>query len=135
MATTAGDWLEIKVDHPTLGQHTFYPKSNEGSNFVKGGIRTNDDDNQTASGDPIWQMNFVRGSLEVVIADDMNVRLDSDFANQLTASPVDGNWTCSHINGSIWGFSGRPVGDITTDTNAGTFTLKIAYAGKPNKIG
>ena len=129
MATGAGDWLEIRVTHPTLGPHTFYPKANEGNNFDKGGIRTNDDASQIAgSGEMIYQMNQVRGSLEITCADDANVRKDSDFANALSASPVEASWVCSHINGSTWGFNGKPVGDIVTDTNAGTFAMKLAFA-------
>lgn len=135
MATIGGDWLEIKVNHPTLGEHTFYPKSNEGSTFDPGGIRTNDDANQvTGAQEAIWQKNMARGFLEVVIANDPNSREDWLFANNLTASPVDASYTASHIGGTIWGFNGMPVGDVAPDFNAATMTLKIAITGKPNRL-
>jgi hypothetical protein len=135
MATVGGDWLEIKASHPTLGEHVFYPKANDGNTFDPGGIRTNDDVNQvTGSGQAIWQKNMTRGFLEVVVENDMNTRQDWLFAKNLAASPVEASFVASHSNGSIWGISGMPVGDIAPDTNASTFTLKIAFSGKANKI-
>lgn len=135
MAIIGGDWLQITVQHPTLGKHTFLPKSNETSTFDVGGITTNDDANQvTATRQGIWQMNMARGFLETVVANDMNEGQDVIFAKKLSGDPVDGTWTASHINGSIWGFTGRPVGDIQADMNAATFTLKVAFHGDPNKI-
>lgn len=127
MATVGGDILEVRVSHPTLGDHVFYPKANEGNTFDPGGIRSDDDASRiSGDGQPIWQMNRVRGSFEMVVADDMNEREDSLFAKELHGSPVDGTWTISLINGTIWGMVGRPVGDLNVDTNASTFTLKVA---------
>lgn len=135
MATTGGDWLEIRVSHPTLGEHVFYPKANEGNTFDPGGIRTNDDANQVSGdGQSIYQMNRVRGFLEVTVANDMNTRQDFIFAKNLGASPVEASYVASHINGSTWGFNGKPVGDIQVDSNASTFTLKVAFSGDPNKL-
>lgn len=135
MATTGGDWLEIRVSHPTLGEHVFYPKANEGNTFDPGGVRTNDDANQI-SGDrqAIWQLNLTRGFLETVVANDMRTRQDFIFAKSLAGNPDDASYVASHINGSTWGFTGRPVGDIQADSNASTFTLKVAFSGDPNKL-
>lgn len=135
MATVGGDFLEVRVKHPVLGEHVFYPKSNEGNTFDPGGIRTNDDANQVSGdGQAIWQMNRVRGYLELVIANDMTTREDWLFARRLSSSPVEGSYVASHINGTSWGFNGKPVGDIQVDSNAATFTLKIAFSGDVNKI-
>lgn len=127
MASIGGDFKEIKVSHPTLGDHIFLPKSNEGNTFDPGGVRTGDDANMiTGSGEPIWSLNTVRAFFEVVVANDMNTRADAIFAAKLAGDNVDANWTLSHRNGTVWGLSGRPVGDINPDTNVATFTLKIA---------
>ena len=135
MATVGGDCLELRVNHPVLGEHVFYPKAYEGFTFDPGGIRTNDDVNQV-SGDglSIYQMNRVRGYLELVIANDMNTREDWTFAKRLGASPVEASFVASFINGTSWGFNGKPVGDIQVDTNAATFTMKIAFSGDPNRL-
>lgn len=135
MATVGGDWLEIKVNHPTLGEHTFYPKSNEGSTFDPGGVRTNDDANQISSDrQGIWQKNIARGFIELTIANDATGREDWLFIKKLTASPAEGSYTCSHIGGSIWGFNGMPVGDIAPDFNTATMTIKIGISGDPNRL-
>lgn len=129
MATVGGDFLEIRVNHPTLGEHVFYPKSNEGNTFDPGGFRSNDDANQvTANGaEMIRQINRVRGFLETVVANDANTREDVMFAKKLGASPVEASYVASHANGTTWGFNGFPVGDLNVDTNAATFTLKLAF--------
>jgi hypothetical protein len=126
--TLGGDFIEVRVSHPTLGDHTFYPKSNEGNTFDPGGVRAVDDANMiTGNGaETIDQLNRVRSSFEIVCANDMNEREDAQFAASLGGDPVPGQWTVSHISGVTYGLTGRPVGDIQVDTNAGTFTLKVA---------
>jgi hypothetical protein len=128
--TTGGDILQVTVNHPTLGDHTFYPKSNEGNTFDPGGVRAVDDANMiTGNGlETIDQLNRVRASFEIVIAQDANEREDAQFASQLAGDPLPGTYTVSMLNGVTYGFNGRPVGDIQVDTNASTFTLKVAGA-------
>jgi hypothetical protein len=126
MSALAGDLLEARVQHPTLGNHVFYPKSNESVSRDPGGFRTNDDANQITSAGMITQINRVRGHMEMVVANDDNIRLDADFVASLMKDPVDGEWTFSHVSGVTYGGTGRPVGDIQPDLNAGTFTLKVA---------
>jgi len=127
MASIGGDILEIRFQHPTLGSGVFYPKSNEGNTKDLGGIRAGDDVNMVSGdGQAIWQLNRQRGSWEIVCAYDMNTREDVKKASQLAGDPVDATWTVSHINGTIWACTGRPVGDIQPDTNAATVTIKVA---------
>jgi hypothetical protein len=126
MSATAGDLIEARVEHPTLGNHTFYPKSNESVTKDGGGYRANDDANAVTAVGMITQINLVRASLEMVVANDENVREDADFAIALSGAAVDGEWTFTHKNGVTLGMTGRPVGDIQPDLNVGTFTLKIA---------
>jgi hypothetical protein len=134
MSTVGGDLLEIRASHPTLGNHVFYPKSNEGNTIDPGGVRTGDDVNMiSGDGQPIWQKNLVRGHVEVVVANDVNTRKDMNFAAALAKSPVPADFTFSHISGVTWGLTGMPVGDIAPDLNVSTFTLKIA-GGQPEYI-
>lgn len=132
MSIFVGDLIEAKVDHPTLGQHTFYPKSSESSTIDRGGLRTNDDENQVTANGNIWQLNLVRGHFEMVVSNDENIQNDADFVTKLAGSKEDGEWTISHTNGAIYGLTGRPVGSIQPDLNVGTFTMKVA--GKVTKI-
>lgn len=123
----AGDIIEITYNHPTLGSGTFFPKAGEGNTYDPGGIRTGDDAGMIAgAGNPIWQKNRVRGFFEVVVENDQNVRNDAQVIADLMASPVPADWTFEVINGTIYGGSGMPVGDIQPDVNAGTVTLKVA---------
>lgn len=124
-----GDITEITYNHPLIGSGSFFAKSNEGSTLDTGGIRTADDQNMIASDRSlIAQKNRVRGFFEVLCEDDQNIRNDSDIAKQLAADPVPAEYTVSVINGTVWSGSGFPVGDIQTDVNAGTFTLKVAVS-------
>lgn len=121
-----GDIIEVTYSHPTLGSGVLRPKSNEGNTFQIGGIRNNDDANMiTGQGTVMFQKNRIVGSFEIVVENDMNVEQDNLKIAQLQASPVDATWVVSHINGSVYKGVGQPVGDIATDVNAGTFTLKV----------
>jgi len=127
MASNGGDILEVRYSNPDLGDGVFYPKANEGNTLDLGGYRTGDDANMiSGDGQPIYQTNLQRGFFEMVVANDMNERNDAFVASQLAASSKETNWTISHINGTVWGVTGKPVGDIQPDTNAATFTLKVS---------
>ena len=129
MATVGGDITEISVKHPTIGSFTLYPKANEGNTFDPGGIRNNDDASSIAgNGDLVVSKNRVRGHFEVLLASDLNQREDILKIKELAADPVPAEWTFSLINGSVWAGSGIPVGDLSADINAATFTLKVASA-------
>lgn len=130
-----GDILEITFNHPTIGTATFYPKSAEDSTFDLGGFRSNDDANMIdGAGNMIDQINRVRWSFESPIAWDMNSREDLSKLNALAGSPVLADWTISHINGTVWGGKGKPVGDVQGNGNAATSTLKISGSGVLKKI-
>jgi len=131
-----GDIIEITYTHPTLGSGSFFPKANEGNTFDPGGIRTADDANMiSGSGGLIAQKNRVRGSFEVVIENDMNVRNDAQVVADLAADPVAADWTVSIINGTVWGATVFPVGDIQPDVNASTFTLKLGTGAWKKIVG
>ena len=127
MATTFtfGDADEIVCQHP-LGDFRFFPKSGESYTIDTGGVRANDDANQiTTSGKMMSQLNTVRGSFEGPMAIDTDGEALENAA-KLSAHPENGSWTFSLLNGRVHKMIGRPVGDIQEDTNAGTFTLKVA---------
>jgi len=124
-----GDITEINFTHPEIGSGTLFPKANEESTIDLGGFRTNDDSNQiTGNGTLILQKNRTVGFVECVIENDNNLREDLDKISQLTASPLQTNWTWTHISGAIYSGDGVPVGDIQAGLNAGTFTLKVNCA-------
>lgn len=124
---TGGDITEITVTHSELGSHSFFPKAAEDNNLDLGGVYTTDDENMIdGSGEVIWVQNRGRGSLEVVVSNDMNVRKDLEFAKKLAAHPLPGQWSIAIINGTVYGCTGKPVGKLPTNVNQSTFTLKLA---------
>jgi hypothetical protein len=130
-----GDLIEITFNHPTIGSGVIYPKSAEDNTFDTGGFRSNDDANMvTGSGEMIDQMNRARWSLETTVAWDMNTRNDLEKMSELAESPVQADWTITHVNGTVWGGKGKPVGDQQGNGNAATFSLKISGGGKLKKI-
>lgn len=130
-----GDITEITYNHPTIGSGVVFPKSAEDNTFDKGGFRSNDDANMIAgNGEMIDQLNQVRWSVETTIAWDMNSRDDLEKLTLLAASPVQADWTFTHINGTVHGATGKPVGDLSGNGNAATFSLKVSGGGKLKKI-
>ena len=131
---TFGDVDEIVCQH-TLGEFRFNPKSNESATIDKGGIRANDDVNQvTSNGQMMSQMNRIRWSVESTVAVDTIDDVELENVSKLSAHPDLGTWTFSMVNGAIYKGKGRPVGDIQTDANAGTMTLKVSGGGVLEKI-
>jgi hypothetical protein len=129
-----GDILEVTYNHPTLGSGVFYPKANEGNKFDPGGFRNNDDASMiTGSGSIMYQKNRVVGSFEILVENDAVIRQDAQKAVDLQKSAEEAVWTVTHINGSVWKGTGQPVGDVSIDLNAGTFTLKVV-SGQFEKI-
>lgn len=130
-----GDILEITFNHPDVGSGVIFAKSAEDSTFDRGGFRSSDDANMiTGSGEVIDQMNRVRWSFETVVAWDMNEREDLEKVVALASSTIPADWTFSSINGTVYGATGKPVGDLQGNGNAATFTLKISGGGTMKKI-
>jgi len=53
--------------------------------------------------------------------------------NDLASSPILATWTFSHINGTVYTGTGKPVGDLPVNVNQSTFTLKVSGGGKLKK--
>lgn len=128
MAIIAGDLLEVAVDHPELGSRVFEPKSGEDFSPMTGGFKSNDDDgNITSTGNRIDQLNRYPWSAEVTIGANPG---DLDFLQALTENPLEGNWTFTHISGDVRVGSGKPVGDVQENKQAGTIGFKVAGSGR-----
>lgn len=131
----SGDLREITYNHPTLGSGVFLPKSAEDSTFDLGGLRTDDDaNNSDGGGRNIKKMNRVKWMFEGPVSWDMNIADELTQLKKLAADPVDAEWTITHVNGTVWSATGGPVGDIQGNSNAGTIALKIMGGGEMKKI-
>lgn len=134
MAVIGGDFTEITYNHPTLGSGIVFPKAAEDSTLNTGGF-SEEDDNQMIDGgaNMITKLNRKRWSFETVVAWDMDSKTLENI-EAMAASPVQADWTFSHISGKVYAGTGKPVGDIEGNGNAATFTLKVAGGGKMKQI-
>lgn len=131
-----GDITEVTWNHPTLGSGTLRPKAGEDNTYDVGGIRTADDANMIdGGGNAIWQKNRIMGFFEIVVANDQNTNEDAEKMAALAADPVEAEWTFSIINGTVYGGTGKPVGDIQPNINQATFTLKVAAPSFKKIVG
>lgn len=134
MSDVNGDIVDITFQHPTLGAGVLQAKANEDNAIDLGGYRVADDQNAiTAQGTMLEQVNRVRASIECMVANDMNSREDLKKCVDIAGSTVPADWTFTFVNGSVYRITGKPVGDLSASTNAGTFTLKVA-GGEMRKI-
>lgn len=126
-----GDITEISCKHPTLGSFVFFPKSAEDFTLDPGGYTNSDDANMiTGNRQIIRQKNAKVWSMEGTIAWDMETNQTVHQIQQLADSPVEAEWIFTHINGTVWGGKGAPVGDIQGNTNTAQVTLKVNGGGE-----
>lgn len=130
MAATGGDVLEITYNHPTLGSGTIYPKAKEDNTLNHGGLRSEDDENGLdGSGRMIDKMSRQRWSFEGVIAWDNNIAKELEAVIKMAKSPLEADWTFTHVSGQVYGGTGKPVGNLNGALSAATFQLKVAGGG------
>lgn len=136
MAAVGGDIVEITFNHPTLGSGVLFVKAAEDNTFDTGGYTKDDDSNSvTGNGLNIQKMNAKRWFFEGTVAWEMDGDPDTLSRIQALANdPLESEWTITHVNKTIWGGTGSPVGDIQANGNAATLTLKISGGGKMKKI-
>ncbi len=135
MAVIGGDFTEITFNHPTLGSGIIFPKAAEDSTLDLGGFTENDDANMVdGGGNMISQLNRKRWSFEGTVAWDITDKKTLEKINSLCDSPVQAEWTFSHISGKVYGATGKPVGDIQGNGNTGTFKLKVSGGGLMKQI-
>lgn len=129
-----GDILEIVCQH-TLGEFRYSAKANEDFTIDEGGIRVNDDANQTTgNGQAIYQKNRVRPMIEGPIAIDLATGYEQISLSNMAEHPDEGTWTISHVSGVTWKMRGVPVGDLQPSTNTAQMTLKVAGSGKLERL-
>lgn len=132
MSIIAGDLIEIAVEHTELGSRVFEPKSGEDYGKMRGGFKSNDDDgNITAAGQRIDQLNRYPWSVEPTVGANPG---DQDFLQQLSENPIEGQWTFTYIDGTVETGSGKPVGDVNENKQAGTIAFKVAGSGRLETI-
>lgn len=130
-----GDIREITYNHPTLGTGSLKVKAAEDSTFDLGGVRGADDANMVdGSGEVIRQLNNARWSFEGTVTWDANISNELEKLTALAGDPLQADWTVHHLNGTVWGAKGSPVGDLQANGNTATMTLKIAGGGRMKKI-
>ena len=135
MASFGGDITEITFNSPTFGNGSIFPKASEDSTFDPGGFRVDDDmDSISGDGAGIYKKNRKRWSFEVVCAMDMNDREDVNKLVSLASANEESEWTITHVNGTVYGGKGFPVGDLQWNGNAATFTFKASGGGIMSKI-
>lgn len=135
MAVNAGDIEEITYSHPTVGNGTLYPKSQEEFTFDYGGIRTSDsDDNVDGGGRSINVMQNKRWFIEGPIIWDRSQKKELDKLVQLASDPEEAEWTIQHIDGSVYKGKGKPVGDLQGNAGNGQIPLKVSGGGKMEPV-
>lgn len=126
--SVAGDLKSISVNHSELGSRTFEAKAGEDFTYMSGGLKSNDDDgNIGVFGTRIDQLNRFPWSAESTLVINTG---DHDFLQSLSENPIEGDWIFEHISGEVRSGKGKPVGDIQSNKQAGTISLKCAGSGK-----
>lgn len=131
---TGGDLIEITYNHPTVGSGVIFAKASEDNTFDLGGFNSSDDQNMIdGGGNMIDQMNRKRWKVSVLVSNDMNTRTELEKIEAIVASPLQADWTFSHVNGTIYAGTGKPVGDKELNVNQSTVPLTISGGGKLKK--
>ncbi len=129
-----GDITEITYNHPTIGSGVLYPKAAEDNTIDLGGFNSSDDQNMIdGGGNFIDQLNRKRWKVGVLISNDMNTKLELEKVEAMAASPVQADWTFTHISGAVYVGTGKPVGDKELNVNQSTFALTVSGGGKLKK--
>lgn len=121
-----GDIKSLTFNNDEVGSGIFKPKAGEANTLEPGGLRSNDDTSAiTSDGELIVTQNMKAGYVQILIANDANVRKDLEKASQLAGSSKDTTWTVTLINGAIYKGKGIVVGDLLADLDKATLPLKV----------
>lgn len=135
MGFVGGNITELTCNHPTEGSVVLQVKAAEDNTYDLGGVRGNDDANfVTGNGTTIRSLNMRGWRVNVTVAWDMNTQLDLQKVVRMAGSPLEGDWTITSINGSIYGGKGSPLGDLSANVNNATFPMVIGGGGELKKI-
>lgn len=132
MATVGGDILDIVITNQQAGTHTFYPMGSESATMSLGGPTMQSDVNGVAGGgaEMVFSRQSERGYFEVVCACDTAVREDNVKYREFQSSQYPSTATITLNNGTVYKFTGFPVGSVEMDTLAATFTFRIEGNGE-----
>ena len=128
------DILDIKWNNPVLGQGTFQCKENESVTIDYGGISQEDDaDKITGGGIRIITFANKASSIECVIAND---KPNNTMKTLKDMAKTGGTLlTVTFIDGEILIFkNASPVGDVVSDSTAGTISVKFLADANIDKI-
>ena len=93
-----------------------------------------DMDKIAGNGEAIRTITRKRWKMEITATWDQNSADEMDKLADLSASPLEADWTFSMINGTVWGGKGTPVGDTPGNGNTALIPLIISGGGKLKKI-
>lgn len=133
MSYFAGDLKEATVNHPVEGSVVFQYKASEDNTFDLGGQRTTEV-NVTGNGTAMRKINAVPWVVSGLIAWDMITAKDAQALCRMAASTLEGDWTFTNVNGSVYGGKGSPMGDIVGNVNQSTVPTTISGGGQLTKI-
>lgn len=132
---TSGDIQEIKFSHPDLGDFVFYPVANEDATWDYGAFITEDDDDAIdGGGRALYVKRRKRPMVEVPVSWDMEEVDELNALKSLAENSTPSDVTVSHTNGQVFGFTGKPVGDLQGNMGTGRIDLKISGQGRATKV-
>ena len=127
MPIIAGDIKDLTIDHDELGQLVLEHKSTEDATVDRGGFRSNDDDgNVTSALTRIDQQNAKPWMLESVFG---NTDGAYDYLMDLAKNPLEATITATFSNANVRSGTGKCVGDVQVNEQAGTISVKFMGSG------
>lgn len=127
MPIIAGDLRDITIDHDELGQLVLEHKSTEDVTLDKGGFRSNDDDgNHTSSLNRIDQQQAKPWMLETTYG---NTDGAYEYLMDLAKNPLEATITATFASGRVRSGTGKCVGDVQVNEQAGTIAVKFMGSG------
>lgn len=130
----AGDVKEITFNNADAGSGTFKPIAGEDSTFDLGGRRTLDEDVITSDGEKIDKISMMPWKYEATVRWASSTGLDLEKLVVLSGSLEPTDWTFELMDGTIYGGTGRPVGDLVGSAKDGTIPLKTTGGGGLRQI-
>ncbi len=133
MGYFGGDLKEGTVNHPVEGSVVFQFKASEDNTYDLGGQRTTEV-NVTGNGTSMRKINAVPWVVSGLIAWDMLTELDLQKLCRMAASTLEGDYTFTSVNGSVYGGKGCPSGDLVGNVNNTTIPTTFSGGGELKKI-
>jgi hypothetical protein len=130
----AGDIREITFNNEDAGSGTFKPIAGEDGTFDLGGRRTLDEDVITSDGEKVNKISMMSWKYESSVRWDAANGKDLEKLTLLSGSTKDTDFTFELMDGTIYGGTGRPVGDLVGSAKDGTISIKVTGGGGLREI-